>query len=458
VSVRRLFVAFFVPVAASLTVFFLLALAGESRAAKFNAYLVSSLLGGGLAALLGALFERRLRAIETRTWPLAADSEPAPLAGDDPIDALERRVAGMDRQLRSQLARAEAERGRLEAVLRNMVDGVVVLGVDGRIVLCNAAAAVQLGIPSVGEFLGARLSALCRKPDVVGLVDELLGSTEQPSPREIVIESGQRRVLWVSAARLVEPDGRHGAILVLHDVTRLRQLEAVRADFVANVSHELRTPLTAIRGYAETLLTGALDEPTRARSFVQVIERHSERLSRLIDDLLTLSDLELGRAALHPESLSIAEAVDAAFEVVRAKADRHHIQLRTDLSPDLPPIHADRDRIEQVVINLVDNAIKYSPPDARVSVRARRLGNGDGGGAVELEVVDGGIGIPEKDIPRLTERFFRVDRARSRELGGTGLGLAIVKHIVQAHGGTMAIESRVDVGTTVRLTLPRGEA
>jgi two-component system, OmpR family, phosphate regulon sensor histidine kinase PhoR len=242
-------------------------------------------------------------------------------------------------------------------------------------------------------------------------------------------------------------------VLVLHDVTRVRRLESMRADFVANVSHELRTPLTAIRGYAETLLGGALDDSARARQFVHVIERHSERLSRLIDDLLTLSDLELGRTELRREPLDLREVVVGVLEVLGPKAGKKAIALQAEIPDDLPALVLDRDRIEQVLINLVDNAIKYTPADGSVRVSARSLGNGNGSG-VEIDVTDSGIGIPEKDLSRLTERFYRVDRARSRELGGTGLGLAIVKHIVQAHGGSLTIESRVQKGTTVRVELP----
>jgi len=240
---------------------------------------------------------------------------------------------------------------------------------------------------------------------------------------------------------------------VLHDLTRIRQFEAMRADFVANVSHELRTPLTAIRGYAETLQGGALRDADRAAEFVGVIQRHSERLTRLIDDLLTLSDLELGRTEIRPRVLAVSEAVAAPVEMLRQKADERGVELRAEIPEGLPAMLADRDRVEQVLINLIDNAIKYSGAGSRVRVLARLVAP-NGRTCVELSVCDNGSGIPEKDIPRLTERFYRVDRARSRELGGTGLGLAIVKHIVQAHGGALAIESALGRGTTVRVTLP----
>ena len=259
-----------------------------------------------------------------------------------------------------------------------------------------------------------------------------------------------------------------GYVLVFHEITELKKLEAVRRDFVANVSHELRTPLTAIRGYAETLLGGALDDAQHARRFLGVIERNAERLTRLIDDLLTLSDLELGRLGLQRVAVSATAAIEAACEVVGEKARRGGVTLQREEGGELPAIDGDGDRVEQVLVNLIDNAVKYTPNGGSVTVTARRTANGDRdgtgsrprpGGAdyVEIAVADTGIGIPSQELPRLTERFYRVDKARSRELGGTGLGLAIVKHIMQVHGGWMRIESELGKGTTVRVAFPAVE-
>jgi two-component system phosphate regulon sensor histidine kinase PhoR len=257
----------------------------------------------------------------------------------------------------------------------------------------------------------------------------------------------------VNGARLCGADEQpFGFVLVLHDVTELRRLEVVRRDFVANVSHELRTPLTAIKGYAETLLGPAgADSDTRGR-FLSVIDRHSERLGRLIDDLLALSDLELGRTPLRLGTVAVAPAVDDVLQVLGDAAERAGVELAGDVATDIPAVEADADRFRQVLINLVDNAIKYTPDGGRVVVRAAAA-NGAHGGMVEVAVEDTGIGIP-RTISRLTERFFRVDKGRSRALGGTGLGLAIVKHIVQAHGGDLEITSAVGRGTAVRVFLP----
>jgi two-component system phosphate regulon sensor histidine kinase PhoR len=255
-------------------------------------------------------------------------------------------------------------------------------------------------------------------------------------------------VLQVHAAPLRLGPGEVGVAMVLHDITALRQLEQVRTEFVANVSHELRTPLTAIQGYLETLLGGAMDDPAHARRFLEVAFRHTERLGRLLNDLTDLSNIELGRVSLHMGPVALREVVDGALDIIRTKAEAGGVRLETLLPENLPPVHADRDRLAQILINLVDNAVKYTPRGGRVTVEAVA-----GEGMVELAVADTGVGIPAADLPRITERFYRVDRARSRELGGTGLGLAIVKHLVAAHGGTLTIESRPGEGTRVRVTL-----
>src|SRR5262249_7669968 len=224
--------------------------------------------------------------------------------------------------------------------------------------------------------------------------------------------------------------------------------------FGANVAHELRTPLTAIKGYAETLLGSAGDDRETARRFLAVIDRHSERLGRLINDLLTLSDLELGRTPMRLNAVPVAAAGGDGLQIFAHPAARAGGVGDSAVPPGLPPVHADGDRLRQVLINLVDNAIKYTPAGGRVLVRAVPAAGTEHAGMVEIAIEDSGIGIPAPDLPRLTERFFRVDKARSRELGGTGLGLAIVKHIVQAHGGSLAISSALGQGTTVRVFFP----
>ena len=414
---------------------------------------VAIVLGGASAAIFSRRIAARVRRIEAFSRGiLTGGGEGSAAPGGDELGSVERHLVDLAREMRGHLARSEEERAKLEAVLRSMTDGVVVLDHQGRIVLSNRSAIEQLELSSIDELVGARLSFVCRNPELTTLVEEVLKSPGATVQHEVNFPGRERnRVLSASGVAIADEDNPLGAILVLHDLTRVRQFEAMRADFVANVSHELRTPLTAIRGYAETLLHGALQDRDKAVQFVEVIQRHSERLTRLIDDLLTLSDLELGKTEIRPRPLAVAEVVGTPIEMLRQKAAERSIELRADVPEGLPEVFGDRDRLEQVLINLIDNAIKYSGPGSEVHVAAARL---TGGAAIEISVRDNGVGIPEKDIPRLTERFYRVDRARSRELGGTGLGLAIVKHIVQAHGGALSVESQLGRGTTVRVTLP----
>jgi two-component system phosphate regulon sensor histidine kinase PhoR len=278
---------------------------------------------------------------------------------------------------------------------------------------------------------------------------------------ELAIQHPAPRNLEVSAAPVRFADGAAAArVFVFHDITRLKSFETARSDFIANLTHELRTPLTALYGYAETLQKG-VDDPAAAQRFLGIIERQSRRLARLIDDLISLSDLERGLTPLKIEPLPPGRVIEEASELMREQARRAGIAFEVRAPKDLPEIAADRDRLQQVLLNLLDNAIKYTPRGGNVTIEARSATGAApaNGGAlkrpgVEFVVADTGEGIPAADIPRLTERFYRVDRARSRELGGTGLGLAIVKHIIQLHHGAIKIESRLREGTTVTVWLP----
>jgi two-component system phosphate regulon sensor histidine kinase PhoR len=362
----------------------------------------------------------------------------------------------MGGKLRESFREVREESEKVQGILRAMAEGVVVVASNGEVILINRRAEDIFGLASGPDYRGRHLVEMCRDPELQDLLHALAGWHDGGTrAREFALAGGpDRRVLAVSVSPLREPAGTtYGFVLVFHDITELKKLETMRRDFVANVSHELRTPLTAIRGYAETLLAGALEDRQRARQFLAVIDRHSERLSRLIDDLLTLSDLELGKAAFKREAVHLEGMADEVLEVLREKAERGQVALGKQIPPDLPLLLGDGDRLQQVLINLTDNAVKYTPPGGRVTIEARLLSNGPTP-VIEVEVSDTGIGIPAGDLPRLTERFYRVDKARSRELGGTGLGLAIVKHIVQGHGGQLEIASELNVGTRVRFSVP----
>jgi len=440
------------------------------RSTLLLSLVVAGVLGLWPTVRLSRWLAQRIDALVGFSQAVAADDQPTPLAAErhDELGRLETNLAIMGRAVAARLRATREEEQKLRAVLAGMVEGVVVINNRGELVLLNERAREIFGLFASQDYGGHRLVEICRDPELQQLVrDTIRTPAMQPLAREIAIAGETPRVLAVNAAPVHGDSGPLGYVLVFHEITELKKLEAVRRDFVANVSHELRTPLTAIRGYAETLLGGALDDPENSRKFLGVIERNSERLTRLIDDLLVLSDLELGRTGLQRTSVPVTAAVEAAFEVVGEKAGRGGVQLHHDDVNELPPIDGDSDRVEQVLVNLIDNAVKYTPSGGSVTVTARCLTDGErdngaaktrGGDYVEIAVCDTGIGIPSQDLPRLTERFYRVDKARSRELGGTGLGLAIVKHIVQAHGGWMRIDSELGRGTRVRVAFPARRA
>jgi two-component system phosphate regulon sensor histidine kinase PhoR len=403
------------------------------------------------AVILSRGMLRRIQRLVAFARRLAA-GEPVAYIGPeryDDLGVLEAQLAEMARDVAATITALRVEQERLEAILRGMVEGVLVADLAGNVVLLNARARELLGMPPEASGRGRPLVELTREPALHELARELRAGAAVVT-RDITLSAGEGRTLQANAARLSDPDGRaFGFVLVLHDVTELRRLEVVRRDFVANVSHELRTPLTAIKGYAETLLGPAGDDRETARRFLAVIDRHSERLGRLTDDLLTLSDLELGRTTLRLGPVMVGPVLDDVLQILSDRARRAEVRVSADVAPETPPALADGDRLRQVLINLVDNAIKYTPAGGEIVCRAAVVGP-----MVEVAIQDTGIGIPAQDLPRLTERFFRVDKARSRALGGTGLGLAIVKHIVQLHGGRLDVQSAVGRGTTVRVAFP----
>ena len=373
----------------------------------------------------------------------------APVRSPDELGALGRALNVMALRLREQIHNLETERAKATAILDGMVEGVV--AVDGQecILLMNERARAMFGVgPARGE--GKPFLEVIRNADLHEIFRS--GRTAGGVFRhELRLRTPTDRTLRVTAVPLRLAGEDPGLVLVIDDVTELRRLEQVRTEFIANVSHELRTPLTAIQGYLETLLGGALEEREHARRFVEIAFRHTERLGRLLNDLTDLSNIELGKVSLRLAPTPLRPIVDSVLELVAAKARDGEVSLTTEVS-EVIHVQADRDRLVQVLINLVDNAVKYTPAGGAVTVRARPTTDG----RVEVSVSDTGVGIPRADLPRITERFYRVDKARSRELGGTGLGLAIVKHLVLAHGGDLAIDSQEGRGTTVRVLLPEG--
>jgi len=377
----------------------------------------------------------------------------ASVRSPDEIGTLGRSLNVMAGRLREKIDDLEREQAKATAILDAMVEGVIATDGHDHIILLNERAR---GIFGLGQTRVERrpLLEVIRNVDLHGLLSESRAAADgEVVSREIKLPEPSERVLQVHAVPLRFTGDEPGVVIILHDITELRRLEQVRTEFVANVSHELRTPLTAIQGYLETLLDGALEEPQHARKFLEIVFRHTERLGRLTDDLTDLSNIELGRISLRIEPADLTEVTESALAIIQPRAGSGRVTVEASLPANMPEVLADRDRLAQILINLVDNAVKYTPAGGHVWVEAQRLQSG----MVEVAVRDTGVGVPKADLPRLTERFYRVDKARSRELGGTGLGLAIVKHLVLAHGGELGIESELWKGTTVRFTLPTGK-
>ncbi len=341
----------------------------------------------------------------------------------------------------------ESHQRRLETLLDSMLDGLIVLDASGRIALANRAAETLFGFSR--QMIGGTLLEAVRHHEVAALAARL---NAEPSilDHELQLEGTPPRVLQVNAIALHDARGAGtGAMLVFHDLTRLRELEGARQEFVANVSHELRTPLSLIKSAAETLLDGTKSDPAALDRLLQIIDRHADRLTLLIDDLLLLSKLDSERLVLHRQPSPLRAAVQEVFEDLSARARSRQVRLENAIADGLVA-SADPDRLRQVLSNLVDNGIKYGRPGGVLTVTAAALT----GGRIEVCVRDDGPGIPREALARVFERFYRVDKARSREQGGTGLGLAIVKHAVQAHGGEVRVESEPGQGAAFYFTLP----
>ena len=329
-----------------------------------------------------------------------------------------------------------------------MVEGVAVIGPNQRVIYCNAAFRRTLEIQN-HPHADRPVIEITRHSDLLALIRQALAGNEAVRS-ELVLGSIRTRNFAVTVTPVHSDGSTAGAVVVLHDISEIRRLERARRDFVANVSHEFKTPLTAIQGFAETLLAGALEDGRSKSRFLEIILENARRLDRLTDDLLKLARIEAGRLDLEFRPVAVREVVQSCLDTTRIKADPKDVALEADCSPDLPTVIGDLRSLQEVLQNLLDNAVQYSKPGGKVKVKACVEGE-----EVVLSVADTGIGIPKAEQERIFERFYRVDEARSRELGGTGLGLSIAKHLVEAHGGRIEVESAVGHGSTFYVFLPR---
>ena len=360
------------------------------------------------------------------------------------------------RELREQLLTLQQQHAQIDlrkqaeqqALFNSMAEGVLLLDRSDRIQLVNRSLERMFGLTA--NVHGMSILEAFRLPELAEVVQRAQREGLVQS-YEIELPGMNDRWLEINAAAVRDREGaQYGSILVFHDLTRTKQLESTRQEFVANVSHELRTPLSLIKGFVETLLEGAKNDPETATRFLQTIEKHTDRLTYLIEDLLTISRLESGQIVLNLCPISLRDETQRVIDDLHARAAEKTVALENAVPPDLEA-KADADRLQQVLFNLVENAIKYGRNEGRVRIDAKIRPDH----AVEIWVQDDGPGIPDEARERVFERFYRVDRARSRETGGTGLGLSIVKHIIQAHGGEVWVKSELGSGTTFSFTLPQ---
>lgn len=410
----------------------------------------SSILGILLSYRLSQQLTRPLHQIMdlSRRLALGEFGSEVKIESRDEIGELGMVLNHMTSALKARMTGISEDRIRLTAILSSMVEGVMVLDCRGTILMVNKALErmFQLGDQ---EAIGRPFLEVLRHHPLIELLKSLL-DTRISRSEEVVIKGIQEFYFHVQASAGKNcSEGEVCAVLVFHDITETKRLERVRKDFVANVSHELKTPLTSIKGYIEALIDGAKDDPKICSDFLRIIQKHTNSLSSILSDLLQLSTIESGHYLWSRDVVSMPELIDKAVRIFRPTAEKKKQSLTMVLSDGIDNISGDADKLILVFINLIDNAVKYTPEGGTITIEAKQTKD-----AVEISVNDTGIGIPAKEIPRIFERFYRVDRAYSRELSGTGLGLSIVKHIVDAHGGIVRVQSEPRKGSRFTVVLP----
>ncbi|HKI02074.1 MAG TPA: ATP-binding protein [Thermoanaerobaculia bacterium] len=416
---------------------------------RLAAAMLLAMLAAGIAILFTSLWlDRQLFEPLSRLIAGAQDlaigrAARVEVPDEDELAALALALNRLAATAEEQFQAVSQERDHLSEILAGMSEGVLVVGPDGRALMLNPAFYRLFDLD--GDFRGRPVLEIIRQPGLARLVEDTLRLGE-PQGAQLELTSPDRRTLLLASAALSR--GERGAVVAVRDTTELTRVADMRRDFVANVSHELKTPLAAIRGYAETLRDGALGEPPTARRFTDRILSQCRRLQELLDDLLTLSRMEGVAPPLEREPVDLHAVIRHSVDLLAPAARDKRVEIEVEEEP-VPPIHGDADGLERLLLNLLANAIKYNRPDGKVTLRLSQSG-----GEAVLAVSDTGIGIPPESIPRIFERFYRVDKGRAREEGGTGLGLAIVKHVAQAHGGQVEVESRVGRGSKFTVRLP----
>jgi two-component system phosphate regulon sensor histidine kinase PhoR len=426
----------------------------DRRIAGFQKDLLKAGGAALVVALLVAVFSVRrisqpLRELVQLAGAIGSGHRPpvSTIRARDEFGRLAQAFNDMAMRVEEKVGELSREHTQLNAILTSLVEGLVALDHQGRVLFLNPAAEKLFGVQSAEVKNRPFLEVLRHSP-----LNEILTrclAEKRPVEKEVLIHAPSERVLSIHALPVDYGSGLVGVLASLHDLTELRKLENLRREFVANVSHELKTPLTSIKGYIETLLDGALEDPKHSRGFLQTIHQHAEHLGRLIDDILDLSAIEDHRVKYDFQAVSIAEVVDRIAKGLAPMAASQGVKVSLDLKANLPQVRADREKLAQIFMNLIDNAIKFNKKGGQVRISARPEGK-----VLQIQVEDTGMGIPSADLPRIFERFYRANKDRSHDIPGTGLGLAIVKHLVEAHQGTVEAESTLGKGTIFRFTLP----
>jgi len=406
------------------------------------------LAAGAVVVLVSRNFSDRIERLTAFSQRVAEGNFRAQ-ASDGTGDALDVLSASLNQtatRLDRTIRTLTEERNLSSAILDSMVEGVLVVNAAERVVFANHSFAeiLEVGVPPES---GSGLVECVRQTELIKAVRKVLAG--EPRVQSEIVTGTLRQHFFAATIASVRTTGTDGAVLVLHDITDLRKLERVRRDFVANVSHEFRTPLTAIQGFAETLLAGAIDDPQNRGRFLEIIVEHARRLARLTEDLLMLSKMDADRLEFESRRIPVGPFIESCIETAQPRAHDKDLTLLVNLAHKIPDIAGDRRRLTEVLQNLLDNALQYTPAGGQIMVSA-----GVADSDVVFTVSDTGIGIPQAEQPRIFERFYRVDVARSRQVGGTGLGLAIAKHLVEGHGGRIWVESEIGHGSQFHFSVP----
>ena len=423
------------------------------------AHIYRAIVGGALLALLIALvigfftaesFARPLREMMSAAQNIAQGKyKELRVRSGNEIGQLAGALNRMSEKIQDDIRTITEGRNELRAILSSMAEGVIVVDKEGKILLLNSSAEKILGL-SAEKVTGKFLWEVLRKEELISLVKKTL-ATGNEEGIEMVFDLPEVHVLHAQAAPILsEGQNNSGVVVVFHDITRLKQLEKLRREFVANVSHELKTPLTSIKGFVETLMEGAISDSENSLKFLKIIQQHTERLDNLVNDLLELSSIETGELPMNFEKIKLKELIDHVAASFADELSHKNQLLNITVTPGNLEAWIDEEKMQRALSNLLDNAHKYTPSGGQIEISATQELD-----RIKIEVSDTGEGIPGEHLPRIFERFYRVDKARSRQLGGTGLGLAIVKHIVLAHDGEISVESKVGVGTKFSIYLPK---